>query len=428
MTSGPTKDVAIIGAGLSGLSLALALHKFNIPSTIYEIRPNTFVQGGAIMLSPNALRVLDSLGVYSRIKDKGYHFETLTFNNANHETTDIYYFGHAQLYGYKALRIYRRILIDELKLMLEVRNIPIKYNTKFSHVISELPDSVSFAFADGTTSNASLLIGADGIHSSVRSYLYPSLSPKYMGSAGMTSAIPTSSLRLPNPSYPLPVTISAKPGAFVIAPQNPQGSTVLIGRQGPFPEQDRTGWSDLYSKKDAIVELFRRDMADWPGVVQSAMENINPDTINLWPYYAVPRLDSWISAAGKVFILGDAAHAVPPTTGQGANQAFEDVYMLALMLRKRASPLSDIPLGQRLDYWQAFRKERVDRILDLTRKMNNKRLPLEEQLKLGPGEVWSGREGDTEQVKWLYGLDLEDVVDRWLCGVGPSADHSVNPV
>ena len=75
----PPKHAAIIGAGLSDLSLALALHKVNVPSTIYEVRSADFVQGGAIMLSLNALRVLDRLGVYEPIRNKGYHFNTLTF-------------------------------------------------------------------------------------------------------------------------------------------------------------------------------------------------------------------------------------------------------------------------------------------------------------------------------------------------------------
>ncbi|MCJ1279918.1 hypothetical protein MMC21_007742 [Puttea exsequens] len=411
MSSIKIDSVAIIGAGLSGLSLALALHQQNIPSTLYETRPLNFVQGGAIMLSPNALRVLDRLGVYARIAPKGYHFEALTFNNESHETTDVYYFGHEQLYGYKALRIGRQILIHELKSMLEERNIPIHHEMKFSHVISESPESgVTFAFADDTTLRASLLIGADGIHSAVRRYLHPSITPKYMGSAGMTSAIPIALLRLPFENYPLPVTITGKLGAFVIAPQDIDGSEVLIGRQGPFPEQDRLGWSDLTSKKEKIFEIFRRDMGEWPDMVESALENINPDTLNLWPYYAVPRLDSWISKAGRVFILGDAAHAVPPTTGQGVNQAFEDVYMLALLLGKKAT-LDSTALQKKLEFWQEFRKGKVDGILDLTRRMNNKRLPLVEQEKLGEGEVWSGTKDDTEQVAWLYGVDLEKVVN-----------------
>lgn len=304
--------------------------------------------------------------------------------------------------------------------MLSEVGIEIRYEMKFSHITSEaLQMGVSFVFADGTMSNASLLIGADGIHSTVRRYLHQSVTAEYMGSVGITSTILTSNIRLPsgqeeNPC-PLPVTISAKPGAFVIAPQDIDDSECLIGRQGRFSEQDRTGWSDLKGKKDEIISIFRRDMSEWPDMVQSAMENIDPDTINLWPYYAVPRLEIWNSDLSRLIILGDAAHAVPPTTGQGVNQGFEDVYMLALLLGK-LSPASSEPdyeasLKARLAIWQEFRQERVDRILDLTRRMNNKRLPLEEQRKLGDGKVWSGTREDTQQFAWLYGVDLEKVAD-----------------
>ena len=418
-STSPIKDVAIIGAGLAGLSLALALHKHKINSTIYEVRGNDFVQGGAIMLSPNALQVLNKLGVYTRIATKGYHFETLTFKNASHDTTDVYYFGQQQLYGYKAFRVYRQVLIDELKMMLEEKGIEIRYHMRFTHVLSESQDnSVTFQLANGETSTTSLLIGADGIHSTVRHYLHPSIEAEYMGSVGITSAIPITSIRFPaehEGPYPLPVTISAKPGAFVIAPQDIDGSECLIGRQVPFPEQDRHGWSDLKGRQDEIVKILSWDQREWPDMVQSAMENINPDKINLWPYYFVPRLDSWVSETGRVFILGDAAHAVPPTTGQGVNQAFEDVYMLALILghsNPSSSSNSAINLKERLTFWQKFRQERVDRILDLTRRMNNKRLPLEEQSKLGEGEVWSGTKEDTQQMAWLYGVDLDKEVER----------------
>lgn len=415
MPSSPPKHVGIIGAGLSGLSLALALYKVGIPSTIWEVRSNSFVQGGAIMLSPNALRVLDAIGVYERIRNKGFHFETLTFKDEHDETTDVYYFGHEQLYGYKAFRVYRQILIDELKLMLEERGIQVKYEAKFTHIVAETPEVVEFAFADGSTSTASLLIGADGIHSHVRQYTYPTVEPRYLGFVGMTSAIRTSAIRFPRgtASYPLPATIMAKPGAFVIAPQDVDGSEVLIGTQGAFPEQDRAGWSKLHSDKDKVVRIFSQNQEFWPQLVQSAIENIDKDTINTWPYYAVPRLERWASSSGKVIILGDAAHAVPPTTGQGVNQAFEDVWMLALLLKDLGE---GVDLEKALNFWQGWRQERVDRILDLTKAMNNKRLPLAEQQKLPKGEVWRGSMEDTEQMGWLYGPDLEEVVVEWVEG------------
>lgn len=109
-----------------------------------------------------------------------------------------------------------------MKAILSECSIEVKHNTKFSHIISESPKAVDFAFADGTTSSTSILIGADGIHSTVRKYTYPTISPKYLGFLGMTSAIPISSLRLPNTNrqvYPLLAAISAKPGAFILAPQ-----------------------------------------------------------------------------------------------------------------------------------------------------------------------------------------------------------------
>ncbi|KAJ5247750.1 hypothetical protein N7468_002733 [Penicillium chermesinum] len=74
-----TDRVAIIGTGLSGLALGLALHNHSIPVTIYESRPISLDIGGAIMLSPNALRVLGDLGVYETTKALGYQFSLLHF-------------------------------------------------------------------------------------------------------------------------------------------------------------------------------------------------------------------------------------------------------------------------------------------------------------------------------------------------------------
>ncbi len=405
------QHVAIIGAGLSGLCLALALHQGGISATVYEARAADFIEGGAIALSPNALRVLHKLGVYERIRNKGYQFQTLTFKNDHDETTDVCYFGHKKLYGYNALRICRQIVIDEVKLKLSERNIEVKHNIKFSHVISEFRDSVTFAFTDGTTSSASMLIGADGIHSTVRKYIYPTVTTRYLGLLGVTSVIPFSSIRLPEKEYPLPVVISAKPGALMIFPQEIDGSEVLIQISPAYPEQSREGWAALHTDTDKVVRLFQKNMHAWPDVVQSALENIHEDTLNTWPYYAVPRLEQWVSDGKRVVLIGDAAHGVPPTTGQGANQAFEDVHMLALLLGKLDEKLS---LAKALEFWQAFRQDRTDRILNLTKLMNNKRLPPAERAKLPESAVWKGTAEDTEQMAWLYAPDLEKVVNEWV--------------
>ena len=127
------------------------------------------------MLSPNALRILDAIGVFERVRNKGFHFEAMTFKDEPNKTTDVYYFSQDELYGYKAFRVYRQVLIGELKLVLGERGIEVKYEAKYTHIVAETSENVEFAFADGSTSTASLLLGADGIHSTLRKAIYPTV-------------------------------------------------------------------------------------------------------------------------------------------------------------------------------------------------------------------------------------------------------------
>lgn len=96
-----SNNVVIIGAGLSGLTLALALHKQSIPCTIHEARSASLDIGGAIMLSPNALRILDTLGIYEKIRSRGFEFTDLYFYTD--KPLDFYEFGDREKYQYDAL-------------------------------------------------------------------------------------------------------------------------------------------------------------------------------------------------------------------------------------------------------------------------------------------------------------------------------------
>jgi 2-polyprenyl-6-methoxyphenol hydroxylase-like FAD-dependent oxidoreductase len=233
MLTAPPKCVAIIGAGLSGLVLASALHQQNIPCILYELRLPSTNAGGALMISPNALRLLDRLGIYKDLKLKGYNFDSIAFKNTKEVTTDRYYFGSERLYGYQALRVYSQILLTEFRNTASRLGIPVVYEKKFSHVVSESAEGVVFAFTDGSTRSADLLIGADGIHSSVRKYIVPDAVPKYMGVVAITCAARKTSLQFPaGINYPLPVSIHGKNGVFVIAPQDVDGGEVLVGTQG----------------------------------------------------------------------------------------------------------------------------------------------------------------------------------------------------
>ncbi|CAG8275327.1 unnamed protein product [Penicillium salamii] len=399
MTQG---DVAIIGAGLSGLTLALALHKQSIPCSIYESRSASLDIGGAVMLSPNALRILDSLEVYEKIKPEGFHFKDLHFRTT--VPLDSYEFGNKEKYGYDGLRIFRHNLIDALLNAINERGIQIQYGKKFVTVLAETETEVSWEFGDGTTGQAACLIGADGIHSRVRKYLYPDLEPKFANAVGVSAAVPTAQLKLPD-SFDIPVTImNPKHGAFVIAPQLADGSEAFIGKQKRAPELDREGWAALLDDKQWCADFLRQGAEDFPKVVQNAVSKIELDRINLWPFYVVPKLDDWTSKHCRVVILGDAAHAIPPTAGQGINQAFEDVYTFAVIFRKcRARELQ-----RGLKVWQQGRQERIDRILELNAQIDARRLPKP------PGLTDSEIFSKPFDLEWLYSPNFDEMAEKWL--------------
>ena len=366
------------------------------------------------MLSPNALRVLDILGVYERVRSKGFNFDTLTFKtDHDHKTTGKYYFGQEKMYGYKALRIYRKVLIAELRQMVQEQGISIQYGRKFSHITSENESVVRFAFADGSEKSTEILIGADGIHSKVRQHILPNIVPAYSGFLGVTFSFPASKLRLPHgqEDYPFPASIHGKHGAFVMAPQNVDGTEIFAGRQFKYPIQDRSGWDALLKERSELVAMHQSDMKDWSDLVQSAQEQLSgPDShsLNIWPFHTVPKLEKWSTDGGRVIIMGDAAHAIPPTAGQGANQAFEDSYSLAFLLHS-CSPEVDLRKG--LKIWQNYRQARVDKVLQLTEQMNNIRLSEAEKKLLPKEKVWHNDTtdvGEGNQLAWLYLNNIEE--------------------
>lgn len=357
------------------------------------------------MLSPNALKILDALGVYDSVKTKGYNFETLEFRDVNGNLLETYEFGGEQKYGYKGLRIYRYALIDELLEVLKGKNILIQYGMKFTHVVEETENGVTFAFADGTVAFTSLLVGADGIHSTVRKYLYPDLQTKFIGMAGITAAVPTAQLKKPV-DYHIPVTITTSQGAFVIAPQEVDGSEVLIGKQKRVEDQDRAGWERTLADKEALVKFLQDGAENFPEIVQNAVSHIPTNKINVWPFYIVPKLDRWASEKCRVVILGDAAHAIPPSAGQGINQAFEDVYMFALLLGEAAK----VDMQKALTFWQSYRQQRVDKILELNKQIDLRRMPVEDSV-VGKDSGFAREEFD---LSWLYEPDFKKDVQLWV--------------
>lgn len=396
-------EVSIIGAGLAGLTLAINLHVQGISCAVYESRPEPQNIGGAVMLSPNSLRLFDNMGIYDDLKRHGYSFDTLYFRDINGSLKETYPFGGVEKYGYSGLRVYRFQLIDLLLEKVNAMKVPIHFNHKFSHVVSECKDTVTWQLVDGSTKESSLLIGADGIHSRVRKHMYPDLSPKFTGIAGITATVANTNLKLPSQDYKLPVTImSPTHGAFVIAPQKHDGTELLIGKQKRMAELSREGWNQLFADKDASVAFLREGAEVFGDVAVTAASEVLHENINIWPFYIIPKLDSWSSDNRRVLLVGDSAHAVPPSSGQGISQAIEDVAMLAILLGKGRSEKKD------LGWWQEFRQARLEQISLLNARVDCRRLPK----LLGAEDKDEDKQGF--DLDWLYGIDVVAEVERYV--------------
>lgn len=365
------------------------------------------------MLSPNALRVLDSVGLYKRIRDKALQFDILSFKDGEGNTVDQFYFGSEKLYGYDAIRIMRKPLLDEMKALLRERHIPVRFESKLTKITRDGPDSVEFELESGETASAPLLVGADGINSTVRESFLPGVKPIYAGFLGVSGVVQRSQLRLPD-GYVLPATVMGKAGAFLLVPQKPDGSELFIGHQRRHEPLDAAGWDALRRDKQRLYDMLQEHRADWPDVVRSALDAAPVDRMGFWAFHGVPPLPSWLSASKRVILIGDAVHAIPPTAGQGANQAFEDARSLATVLARLAP---DAPLDEAAEKWQACRKDRVRRVLELTQQMNVKRLPEAERAKLPPEAFWddpSLTRGEGGQLRWLYDPDLAQEAEGWI--------------
>ena len=397
----PITKVAIIGGGLAGLSLSLFLKQQGMSPTVYELRLAAAISPGAVMLSPNALRTLDALGVFEGIKTKGYRFRDLTFRNNEHKYLDAYEMGNADKYGYDCFRFHRRVLLDEMKAMIREAGVKVLYERKFSRIVSETDEDITFAFTDGQQQTVDLLIGADGIHSSVRKYLFPDVKPTFDGMMAVNANVSSATLKFPFEPYPMPVQIHGEGGVFVLAPQHPEATDLLIGIQYRIHDHDRAGWNALWNDKPQLLGMLKQNYDQFNPLVQSAMDAVPLDQLQIWAFHTVPKLDSWNSNRGRAVILGDAAHAIPPAAGQGVNQAFEDVHSLALLLAGINEGQAD--LLSALQHWEQYRQARVERVTDLTNEMTKRRMP-----------GWTGEGAESIDSSWLFSVQVTDDVQAIL--------------
>ncbi|KIW67550.1 hypothetical protein PV04_06794 [Phialophora macrospora] len=407
--------VIIIGSGLAGPALALALHKDNnISCKLFDLRDEGAFDGGFVALAPNALRALDRIGIYDRVATQGWNYEQFQFlSSRNLGRIGTILNGSQKRYGYKALRVSRGIVRQTLVEAVRERGIPLHYNARCVAIRETERGSVVATFADGRTEEADFLIGADGIHSRVRAHLDPNAVPTFSGQLGVGGSLPRSRLQGLDKDVYMPCLILGKLNSFMFMPSNYTGDRVGCFATVEGEDRSREEWTKLQNDKAALYSTLQshHENEKWPEIVHAASKGVDRETLSLWPYYKVPKLSSWSSESGRIIVVGDAAHAMPPTGGQGAAMAFEDALTLAdtLSALKRKENDAESAPRDALKQWQSMRQERIQKILAFTSKGGDMRKhsvstvqQLVKEWLMWVYFLWVGEEGG---LSWIYKYD-----------------------
>src|SRR5579862_1912840 len=352
--------VCIIGAGIGGLTLQIALRARGIDSIIFEQAPELTEIGAAVALSANGTRLLARFGLGPDLAAVTTEPSELIFRKwSDARRLWAHPIGKDEAYprefGGHYYGLHRK---DLQKILLQACDLK---SIRFGHRLTDLrvePDHVRLEFSNGATEPASLVVGADGIRSVVRKHITSSDDTIFSGTTGFRGLVPRE--RLPSLPDPEAIQFWVGPGAHLLhygIGKNAEFINILGVVEGPqqWPDHERR-------RDDVFGEDVVRRFAGWhPAAVELAGVLAQREG---WGMFAVRPLRRW--SDGPIVLIGDAAHGMLPHQGQGANQTIEDAVALAGILAD--SPANSI--AEKLAIFENLRKPRTRRVQKYSWKAN----------------------------------------------------------
>lgn len=352
----------VVGGGIAGPAAALALRRLGADVTVLEAWPSADPDAGSwFTLAPNGLHALDLLGVRHLATGLGFPSERNVMVGATGSVLGSLSLGVPLDDGTVAVTLKRSrlalALLDEAKR----RGVEVRHGCRVVGADSR-PDGIRVQLEDGSTLDADLLVGADGVHSVVRRVIDPEAAPaRYVGLTNFGGLTERSPLASALPARQWHFVFGAK--AFFGAHATPDGDVVWFvnvprpaittGERAERGAEDWRAW---------LVDLLADDAGP-------AAELVRTGRLELWAdnTHDLPRVAHW--QRGRMVLVGDAAHAPSPSSGQGASMALEDAVVLATSLRDAAT------VEDALAAYERARRDRVERIVAAGARSSSSKIP-----------------------------------------------------
>jgi salicylate hydroxylase len=387
--SGASLRVAVIGGGIGGLTAALSLRQAGFEVDVYEQAPELTQIGGGINMGPNAARILRRLGLAAGLDREGVR-PLFTHQRCWQDGRTL---QHAplnplceELYGAPHITIHRADLLAVIAEGFSAKRIHLGHRLVGLEGNSGCTEAW---FENGARITADVLVGADGIHSVVRSSLFGDEAPRFAGCVAYRGLVPVEriadlALDTGNQSW-------VGPGAHLV--HYPVSRRRLLNFVG-WTEHDtwnREDWTDRATVARALAAF-----EGWHPQVRRIIAAA--DTCFIWALFDRDPLPRW--SVGRTTLLGDACHPMYPFMGQGAAMAIEDGATLAACLRAIGDP------AEALRHYERLRLPRVTRLQDMSRA-NKTRFHMRDGPAQQARDAEWGRTADRspDALRWLYDFD-----------------------
>lgn len=356
------RTVVIAGAGIGGLTAALALAARGFRVVIIETADRLEEAGAGLQLSPNATRILIELGLHARLSARALVPEAVSIRSARHDG-EICRIPLGETAALRAGAPYWVMHRADLQagLLEQVRDHPdieLRLGAKAEEAAAFAPGAKATVCGDraGAQEAACALIGADGVWSALRSRLFPDAIPLFSGLIAWRGTVEAA--QFPRDMTAPHIQLWMGPDAHLVTYPMSGGDRINLVAIVPGG-WNQSGWSAAGDAAD-IKRMFAQ--AHWPRPARLMIDAV--DRWRKWALFTIPRMAAW--HRDTTALLGDAAHAMLPFAAQGAGMAIEDAAVLAQCLGETANENAE-DVAAALARYTSLRLARVARVQEAAR-------------------------------------------------------------